>query len=196
MNVDWTPSSEPIGKKRRDWSVVNATSVLIEIAPLPLAIVQPANQYTSAGMTAKVVWMAAIIQRPVIRLRTSRSARRLDPLPALGKVVGTAHRLAEQDARHRQRLLHDRGHVRQGGLQLLRHLPALVPDALREPDEQRQEREGEDARRQSRSNMAPTVASTVVTFETTDVAVEVTTVSMPPMSLAIRLWTSPWCGCG
>ena len=39
--------------------------------------------------------------------------------------------------------------------------------------------------------MAPTVASTVVTLETTEVAVEVTTVWMPPMSLAIRLWTSP-----
>ena len=29
-------------------------------------------------MTANVVWIAAIIQRPVIRLRTSRSARRRD----------------------------------------------------------------------------------------------------------------------
>ena len=32
---------------------------------------------------------------------------------------------------------------------------------------------------------------TVVTFERTEVAVVVTTESMPPMSLAIRLWTSP-----
>ena len=39
--------------------------------------------------------------------------------------------------------------------------------------------------------MATTVAITVVTFESTEVAVEVTTVSMPPMSFAIRLWTSP-----
>ena len=29
-------------------------------------------------MTANVIWIAAIIHRPVIRLRTSRSARRLD----------------------------------------------------------------------------------------------------------------------
>ena len=35
------------------------------------------------------------------------------------------------------------------------------------------------------------VASTVVTFETTDVAVDVTTSSTPPMSFAIRLCTSP-----
>ena len=47
------------------------------------------------------------------------------------------------------------------------------------------------ASRQSSRNMATTVAITVVTFESTDVAVEVTTVSMPPMSFAIRLWTSP-----
>ena len=32
---------------------------------------------------------------------------------------------------------------------------------------------------------------TVVAFEATDVAVVVTTLSMPPMSLAMRDWTSP-----
>ena len=36
-----------------------------------------------------------------------------------------------------------------------------------------------------------TVASTVVTFESTEVAVDVTTFSMPPMSFAMRLCTSP-----
>jgi hypothetical protein len=35
------------------------------------------------------------------------------------------------------------------------------------------------------------VASTVVTFETIEVAVLVTTLSTPPMSLAMRDWTSP-----
>ena len=47
------------------------------------------------------------------------------------------------------------------------------------------------ARRQSSRIIAATVASTVVTFESTDVAVVVTTVSIPPMSFAIRLCTSP-----
>ena len=47
------------------------------------------------------------------------------------------------------------------------------------------------ASRQSSSTIAPTVASTVVTLEITDVAVDVTTFWMPPMSLAIRLCTSP-----
>ena len=47
------------------------------------------------------------------------------------------------------------------------------------------------ARRQSSRNMATTVASTVVTLETIEVAVEVTTVCTPPMSLAMRDCTSP-----
>jgi hypothetical protein len=47
------------------------------------------------------------------------------------------------------------------------------------------------ARRQSRMKSATTVASTVVTFETIEVAVEVTTFSTPPMSLAILACTSP-----
>ena len=39
--------------------------------------------------------------------------------------------------------------------------------------------------------MATTVAITVVTVDITEVAVEVRTLSTPPMSLAIRLCTSP-----
>ncbi len=47
------------------------------------------------------------------------------------------------------------------------------------------------ASRQSSRNIAITVASTVVTFETIEVAVDVTTLWTPPMSLAIRDCTSP-----
>ena len=47
------------------------------------------------------------------------------------------------------------------------------------------------ASRQSSSSIATTVASTVVTLDTIDVAVEVTTFCTPPMSLAIRDWISP-----
>ena len=47
------------------------------------------------------------------------------------------------------------------------------------------------ARRQSRTNIAITLASTVVALETIEVAVEVTTFCTPPMSLAIRDCTSP-----
>ena len=45
--------------------------------------------------------------------------------------------------------------------------------------------------RQSSRIMAAAVVTTVVTFETTEVAVDVTTVWTPPMSLAIRDCTSP-----
>ena len=44
---------------------------------------------------------------------------------------------------------------------------------------------------QSSRNIAITVAITVVTVDMTEVAVEVRTLSTPPMSLAIRLCTSP-----
>ena len=44
---------------------------------------------------------------------------------------------------------------------------------------------------QSSTVMATVVASTVVAFETIDVAVVVTTVCTPPMSFAIRDCTSP-----
>ena len=47
------------------------------------------------------------------------------------------------------------------------------------------------ASRQSSRTMATTVARTVVTLETIDVAVDVTTVCTPPMSLAMRDCTSP-----
>ncbi len=46
-------------------------------------------------------------------------------------------------------------------------------------------------RRQSSAVMATTVATTVVTFDTSEVAVEVTVDCMPPMSLAMRDCTSP-----
>lgn len=47
------------------------------------------------------------------------------------------------------------------------------------------------ARRQSSRNMATMVVRTVVTLETIEVAVVVTTVCTPPMSLAMRDCTSP-----
>ncbi len=47
------------------------------------------------------------------------------------------------------------------------------------------------ARRQSSRNIAAPAAMTVVTFETIEVAVLVTTFCTPPMSLAMRDWISP-----
>ena len=45
--------------------------------------------------------------------------------------------------------------------------------------------------RHDRATMATAVATAVVRLEAMEVAVEVTTDSMPPMSLVIRDWTSP-----
>lgn len=45
--------------------------------------------------------------------------------------------------------------------------------------------------RQSRATIAMMVATTLVKLETREVAVEVTVACMPPMSLAMRDWTSP-----
>ncbi len=45
--------------------------------------------------------------------------------------------------------------------------------------------------RQSRASIATIVATTLVRLETSEVAVEVTVACMPPMSLAMRDWTSP-----
>ena len=73
-----TPSSEPTGKKSRVCSVVNETSVGTEIACEPCASASPPNQYTAAGITAKLIWIDDITQRPAIRWRTSRSASRCE----------------------------------------------------------------------------------------------------------------------
>ncbi len=45
--------------------------------------------------------------------------------------------------------------------------------------------------RQSSTTMATVVATTVVRLDTSEVAVVVTVACMPPMSLAMRDWTSP-----
>ena len=66
------------------------------------------------------------------------------------------------------------------------------PTRLRHPDEDRNERQREQRRAaSSRMNMATTLAITVVTFATIEVAVDVTTSCTPPMSFARRDCTSP-----
>ena len=71
-----TESSDETGKKSRVCRVVNATRVPIEIVGPPVEIRYPATPYISAGMIAKVAWIEPITQRPAIRERCSRSARR------------------------------------------------------------------------------------------------------------------------
>ena len=47
--------------------MVNETSVAMVIALEPCASARPPNQYTAAGMIAKLIWIADITQRPAIR---------------------------------------------------------------------------------------------------------------------------------
>ena len=143
-------------------------------------------------MIAKVIWIDAIIQRPVIRLRTSRSARRLDspenlsarssvrPIVFPSKIPDTesdSWTIDETSASDACR----------SAVTFLRCAPTRFVSQTNNG----RSASAKTASRQSRRNIATTVAMTVVTFESTDVAVEVTTVSIPPMSFAIRLWTSP-----
>ena len=69
--------------------------------------------------------------------------------------------------------------------------PALGADAAREQTKNGSEAREKTARRQSSRNIATTLARTVVTLETIEVAVVVTTFCTPPMSLAMRDCTSP-----
>ncbi len=59
------------------------------------------------------------------------------------ELLRAAHRLAEQDARHRQRLLDQRRHVCQATLTHRLDAPALVAHAARQPHEERQQAQRE-----------------------------------------------------
>jgi hypothetical protein len=127
-----------------------------------------------------------------MRERTSRSASCSDSrLEAARQLVRAAHRLAEQDAADRQRLLHERGHVGQAALALGGDPLALAADPPVSQTKNGSSASEKTARRQSERHHRAIVASTVVTLETIEVAVDVTTFCTPPMSLAIRDWTSP-----
>ena len=98
-----TPSSDPTGKNNRVCSVVNETSVgTVSDVDQPCAIASPPNQYAAAGITAKLVWIVAIIQRPAIRcLHLELGEAAGLALEPVGKLLRAPHRLAEQDPRDR-----------------------------------------------------------------------------------------------
>ncbi len=143
-------------------------------------------------MIAKVIWIEAIIQRPVILLRTSSSASRFDspakrsarssvrPIVLPRRIPETesdSWTIEDTSAREAWR----------SAVTLLRSAPTRFVSQTKSGSRA----SANAASRQSRRIIAITVASTVVTFDSTDVAVEVTTFSMPPMSFAMRLCTSP-----
>ena len=143
-------------------------------------------------MTAKEVWIEAIIQRPAMRLRTSRSARRADS-PSK-RSASSAPRPIVLPSRIPDTLSDSCTSEEMSAI-----APCLVvvialrlaPTRRERPTKNGSRASENSARRQSSRNIATMLASTVVTFETIEVAVVVTTVCTPPMSLAIRDWISP-----
>jgi hypothetical protein len=93
----------------------------------------------------------------------------------VGELVAAPHRLAEQDPRDGERLLHEAGDVGERLLRRLRDPAPLVADPAGEQREQRDQREGEERQLPAQISMPTIVAATVVTFEAIDVAVFVTT---------------------
>ena len=143
-------------------------------------------------MIAKVIWIEAIIQRPVIRLRTSRSASRFDS-PANRSARSSVRpivlpsRIPETESDSCTIEETSASDACRSAVTFLRCAPTRFVSQTKSGSSA----SANAARRQSRSSIATIVASTVVTLESTDVAVDVTTVSIPPMSFAIRLCTSP-----
>ncbi len=143
-------------------------------------------------MTAKVVWIAAITQRPVMRLRTSSSARRPDSVSnrrarSSVRPIVFPSRIPETESDSCTIEDTSARDACRSAVTFFRWSPTRFVSQTKSGRSTR----ANAASRQSSSSIATTVARTVVTFESTEVAVEVTTVSMPPMSLAIRLCTSP-----
>ena len=143
-------------------------------------------------MIEKVAWIEAIIQRPAMRWRSSSSARRrLSWLnlsvssPPLPMVLPSRTPETESDSSTREEMSASEpcfvDAISRRTRPILRVIRTKIGSSAK----------AATARRQSRKISAMAVASTVVTFDAIDVAVVVTTVSTPPMSFAMRLWTSP-----
>ena len=143
-------------------------------------------------MTANVVWIAAIIQRPVMRLRTSRPASRSDSASnrrarSPARPIVFPSRIPETESDSWTSDETSASDACRSAVTFFRCSPTRFVSQTKSGSST----SANAARRQSSSSIAITVASTVVTFESTDVAVDVTTFSIPPMSFAIRLCTSP-----
>ena len=143
-------------------------------------------------MTANVVWISAMTQRPAIRDCTSRRARSADwavkrsPSSSVRPIVRPS-RIPETDS-DSWTSAEMSASVRCCVTVIARRcLPTLRVRKTKKGSRPSEK----TASRQSSRNMATTVAMTVVRFETIEVAVDVTTVSTPPMSFAIRDWISP-----
>src|SRR6476660_6707253 len=143
-------------------------------------------------MIAKLIWTDAIRQRPAIRARTSRSASSPDSPPKRltssgARPIVLPSRMPDTDSDSSTSVDMSASRLWRTDWILRRSSPTRRVSQTKNGSSTSENA----ARRQSSRNIATTVAATVVTFWTIDVAVEVTTLSTPPMSLAIRDCTSP-----
>ena len=145
-----------------------------------------------AGWTANVIWIVDITQRPAIRERTSRSAMSSDsPVKRSARswprpiVLPSMIPDTDSDSATSADMSASR---RCCSVVILRR---TLPTRRVSHTNSGTNTSEIAARRQSRMHIATRAAITVVAFWAIVVAVVVTTLSRPPMSLAIRDCTSP-----
>src|SRR5205085_7342002 len=152
----------------------------------------PANRYTSAGMIAKVICTVAMRQRPAMRARTSMSASSPDSLlncctSSDERPIVLPSRMPETESDSSTSVDMSARRLWRTDWMRWRSWPTRRVSHTKNGSSASEKA----VRRQSSRTIAPTTVTTVVTLWTIDVAVEVTTLSTPPMSLAMRDWTSP-----
>ena len=145
-----------------------------------------------AGITANVAWMDAIAQRPAMRWRSSRSARRADSVlkrlvssPVRPMVFASSTPETESDSSTSVEMSASETCVVAARARRMRPTRRVMSTNTG--------RSANAARASCQLSriMATDVAITVVRLLTMDVAVVVTTLCTPPMSLAMRDCTSP-----
>ena len=143
-------------------------------------------------MTAKLVWIDAITQRPAIRWRTSRSASRSESASkrsasSFVRPIVFPSRIPETESDSCTRLEMSASVSCVVFAIRRRSLPTRRVSSTKNGISAN----ANSASSQFRTSMPTIVAATVVTFEAIDVAVFVTTLCTPPMSFEIRDCTSP-----
>ncbi len=143
-------------------------------------------------MTAKVAWIDAIAQRPAIRWRSSRSARRSDSVlnrsvssPLRPIVFASSTPDTESDSSTSDEMSASELWVVAASARLRRPIRRVINTNTGSSAN------AAAASCQSSRIIATEVAITVVRLDTIEVAVVVTTLWTPPMSLEIRDCTSP-----
>ncbi len=145
-----------------------------------------------AGMTAKVVWIDDMTQRPAMRCLSSSSARRADS-PRKRSVSSSLCPIVLPSSTPETDSDSSTSVERSASEPCLTRVISRRCAPTRRVS---RTNTGKSAKATSescqlRKSIAKEVAMTVVKLETIEVAVEVTTLCTPPMSLAMRDWTSP-----